>query len=294
MRNDTRHVFIVGCPRSGTTVLHSVLGRHPEVFALPETHFYHFALKRNWLHRFLAERSQLGNYRQFADWMAHNYPDIALPSMKLPRALLVTKFHRVCDEVARHENASCWVEKTPDNLHHLDHIASLDPIAKFIHIVRDPVAVIASLLHVTRVYPETWRFDSVEKCIKKWTSSAELTLTAASKLDNNIVILYDKLLSSEEKIKRKCWSFMGLQIPDELDTKTPDIVYENEAWKKDAATSVLKNPENRAEALLDPDEIHEIHRATEGLYKKVLAFCDRDSEGNVQGSLNSLDSTKHG
>jgi len=294
MRNDTRHVFIVGCPRSGTTILHSLLGRHPELFSLPETHFYHFALRRNWLHRFLTHQSQLGNYCQFADWMAQHYPDIALPSMKLPKALLVTKFHHVCDEVARRENASCWVEKTPDNLYHLDQIASLDPSARFIHIVRDPVSVIASLLHVTREYPETWGFDSVEKCVKKWKTSAELTLSAANRLDNNILILYDTLLSSEEAVKQKCWSFMCLPIPSELDTKTPDIVYGNEAWKKDAATSVLKNPENRAQALLNPEEIHEIHRATEGLYRKVLTLCDRDREGNVRASVDSFDSTNHG
>ncbi len=34
-------VFILGCPRSGTTLLASHLGgRHPELLALPETHFF--------------------------------------------------------------------------------------------------------------------------------------------------------------------------------------------------------------------------------------------------------------
>ena len=35
-----KRLMIVGCPRSGTTLLQSILSAHNDVFSLPETHFY--------------------------------------------------------------------------------------------------------------------------------------------------------------------------------------------------------------------------------------------------------------
>ena len=35
-----KRVLLVGCPRSGTTILQAILSSHPEVFSLPETHFF--------------------------------------------------------------------------------------------------------------------------------------------------------------------------------------------------------------------------------------------------------------
>ena len=33
-------IFIVGCPRSGTTLLQSLLAAHPQIHSFPETHFF--------------------------------------------------------------------------------------------------------------------------------------------------------------------------------------------------------------------------------------------------------------
>ena len=33
-------VFIVGCPRSGTTLLQAMLASHETVYSFPETHFF--------------------------------------------------------------------------------------------------------------------------------------------------------------------------------------------------------------------------------------------------------------
>ena len=36
-----KRVFLVGCPRSGTTLLQSMLHAHPSIYSLPETKFFH-------------------------------------------------------------------------------------------------------------------------------------------------------------------------------------------------------------------------------------------------------------
>ncbi|MGL4503377.1 MAG: sulfotransferase family protein, partial [Planktothrix sp.] len=33
-------IFLVGCPRSGTTLLQSLLAAHPQIASFPESHFF--------------------------------------------------------------------------------------------------------------------------------------------------------------------------------------------------------------------------------------------------------------
>ncbi|HEY9694672.1 MAG TPA: sulfotransferase [Oculatellaceae cyanobacterium] len=38
-------LFLVGCPRSGTTLLQSLLVAHPEILSFPESHFFRSLLE---------------------------------------------------------------------------------------------------------------------------------------------------------------------------------------------------------------------------------------------------------
>ena len=47
-----QRIFLVGCPRSGTTLLQSLLAAHPDITSFPESHFFrHLIDNRRWLHR---------------------------------------------------------------------------------------------------------------------------------------------------------------------------------------------------------------------------------------------------
>ncbi|NJL67494.1 MAG: sulfotransferase [Microcoleus sp. SM1_3_4] len=39
-----KRIFLVGCPRSGTTILQSLLASHPEIISFPESKFFHYLL----------------------------------------------------------------------------------------------------------------------------------------------------------------------------------------------------------------------------------------------------------
>ena len=49
-----QRLFLVGCPRSGTTLLQSFLAAHSEIYSFPESHFF------NWLFFPGSLRTRLG------------------------------------------------------------------------------------------------------------------------------------------------------------------------------------------------------------------------------------------
>jgi hypothetical protein len=136
--------FIVGCVRSGTTFLRDVLRRHPNLACPEETHFY------RWGEPFgtPAYSKAVLNNRV----LAHHRELDGIPE---------TLFRRVLENsVARSDlyrrymrhyitktkpGATRWFDKTPQNVYGAALLASEFPGSKFIHVVRHPVDVAASL-----------------------------------------------------------------------------------------------------------------------------------------------------
>ena len=40
----TKRIFLIGCPRSGTTIAQVMLAGHPEILSFPETQFFKWAV----------------------------------------------------------------------------------------------------------------------------------------------------------------------------------------------------------------------------------------------------------
>jgi len=140
---DNTPFFILGCVRSGTTLLRNILRLHPRLECPEETHFFRWAdpfctkryiatyrasiLKQ---HRtidgidnfqFMLALQSCKNRKQMADWYGQAY------------------LHRIGNPKGR------WFDKTPQNVYGILLIASMYPTAKFIHIHRIPLNVTASL-----------------------------------------------------------------------------------------------------------------------------------------------------
>ena len=118
------HVFLLGFPRSGTTLLEQVLASHPDVEALEERETLSDALRA-----FLAQPDDL-------DRLAHaQEADLA--------RLRAAYWQRVRDEGARPEG-KVFVDKHPLNTLKLPLIAKLFPEAKILFARRDPRDVVLS------------------------------------------------------------------------------------------------------------------------------------------------------
>ena len=155
----TKHVFVVGCPRSGTTWLHLLLAQHPEVATTRETHLfdqYLAHLNRAWeesksrkakvgLTPLLSEQEFYDLCRKFADGV----------------------FGKIA---ATNQVATVILEKTPQHVCYARLILKLIPNAYFIHIVRDPRSVVSSLRAAAHSWAQTWASPGIHSNARLWHS----------------------------------------------------------------------------------------------------------------------------
>lgn len=154
-----RRIFIVGCSRSGTTMLQVCVAAHPAVHSFPETFFFEKAVGRYgaWLARLDLPTGELRTslWRVLAEI---GRPDLGylIPPGPLRFSRAARCFVDLLDRSADDEGRPIWVEKTPMHVHHVDlierHVQS--PAPSFVHMLRDGRDVVTSLVERARRYPE--------------------------------------------------------------------------------------------------------------------------------------------
>ena len=129
-QTETRLIaFIIGCGRSGTTLLGDVFAQHPQVNYLFEPYHLWAAIERrtdvlNLFHR--VEGSLLMNASDYNE-QSHR------------------RFNCLIAGAGNRNPGKLVIEKTPLNALRIGYIEALAPGAKFVHIVRDGVDVCASI-----------------------------------------------------------------------------------------------------------------------------------------------------
>lgn len=136
--------FVLGCVRSGTTFLRDVLRHHPALACPEETHFYRwsepFGTPGN--KKLLSENPVLKRHRHI-DGIGE--PEFAaMLAASSSRGDLCERYMRRFIEGTK-PGATRWFDKTPQNVYGAPMIAADFPRSRFIHIVRNPLDVIASL-----------------------------------------------------------------------------------------------------------------------------------------------------
>lgn len=142
--------FIVGCPRSGTTMVQQALNRHSQVVIPPETKFFF---------------SFLGHPRE--GQLRHLDRLDADLGVRLPRPAArvsgADEARALYEEMARQYVArrgkpgvTCFGEKTPEHTGHLASIRGLFPDAKVVVLYRDGRDVALSLSKVPWMSPDLY------------------------------------------------------------------------------------------------------------------------------------------
>lgn len=288
--NSAKHnngpIFIVGAPRSGTTLLQYMLRSHPRL-SLPtgESHFF-IPLYRN-ADKY-GDLSQLENVRAVLDAMyrqSADFLDSDLHGMKFDVASLAEELHRegrssmsaiiagLFEKNAHGEGKVRWGDKTPYYVLHLPKIMEWFPDAQIIHMIRDGrdcALSMAGRKHDFRVY-------NTYLAAKYWQQYVEVGQAEGRKLGGNVYfeLRYCDLLAEPEKMMRSVCAFLGEEYSDSL-------VYFQKATDPNAKTPLLKKElqsDNRYKwkSLMSRDQIRVFESAAGDTLQhcgyKVISDC---------------------
>lgn len=235
MPTDLNRIFVVGCPRSGTTLVQSLLAAHPEVISFTESHFFDRGFRPWGRSAFLRVRRLRDVTAKFVNENQH-IPEPARRSLlachTAPSAREAARsFIAALDETARAQNATCWVEKTPDHVFRISLIRSAAPTARFIHVVRRAEAVMPSLYRASRQWG---RGKSWLNCGLHWTIALWISALRA-RGPRHLIVPYEALLREQRGVTQGMFRWLGLEWDDRVLTDYPEAAVRclasSEVWK---------------------------------------------------------------
>lgn len=256
---DERPIFIVGCPRSGTTLLQLMLHRHPRIAIPPETRFVLGA----YVHRLefgdLERRENRKRVARFVTRRGTRFRDLGLDRRPVCRqiadapptlgSLLGTVFRAYAD---RHDRPR-WGDKRPGYHAYLEILLRLFPNAQVVHLIRDPRACVASLKRVP------WWKRGVEHSISAWAQSIDDTERAIRRWPGLVTrVSYEDLVADPQTELRRLAAALGedydarMAEPDRL---ASEAVPERKHWHEQTRTAPSTGSIGRWTSELEPWEI---------------------------------------
>lgn len=252
-------IFIVGCSRSGTTLLHSILSQHEHLAAFPETNilpkvlediefrrFGRIAISRRRIPGMLMARlrNSLGITLRF-DWDRLTRDGERLRrlgggkvSLPIPTGRRIS-IRRIYQEFGAFMNAAArgrrWVEKSPQNIYCIHMLDRYFQEATFVHMVREGTATVASLVDAGRKHDafrsRFGRSDGVQRAVAFFNSSVNLTARFGHR-PRHVVVRYEDLADDPRATATRLETFLGIRIDDKLlRYSTAGIVTAAEPWK---------------------------------------------------------------
>ena len=209
--------FIIGSPRSGTTLLERILNRHSRVFIPPETEFFY----RLMLQGLLGKPFDAGQASRFLDSYLECRPATMLGLTKTPelkRRLLEdaddygTLFLRLMDVLRGPSQKPRYGEKTPHHLQSATAILELFPKACMIAMVRDGRAVTRS-----RLQKPGWE-DNLYAAARIWKRDSERLVKLMQRHGDRriLVVRYEELIADASRVVGQVCEFLGEAFQSEM------------------------------------------------------------------------------
>ncbi len=202
-------LFIVGSPRSGTTVLARSLAEHSELWASGESHLYS--------HLFAAGLAE----RAFDGAMLPPGPTLfRLESVSREEFLAYVGLGINALITSRSEGRR-WIDHTPHYALIAGRLAEIFPGASFIHMLRDGREVVQSMLNFARSrhspaiarFAEqriAWASDMRPAC-ETWRDHVEAAMAFCDAHPSRaLVVRYEDLVAAPESTFRTIHAFLGL------------------------------------------------------------------------------------
>jgi hypothetical protein len=277
-------VFLCGHPKSGTTLLRSLLDSHPQLVVFPDETFFLRGFLQEADHLKLKQKVSLALRYLLRFFEVHENHPAAL--MDLPEnERRYAAYVEMCkafdvqisaEDGCRHEgdflsaailafgqvygaltdDAKYWVEKSTYNEMFAEQIFGWWPQAKCIQITREPRDIFASYRRKHKsLVPETFAY--------RWRKSTETGLNNQNRFgeDQYLILRYEDLVQEPEAQIEKLTQF--LSIRDDAVLRVPSrngVPWEGNSMFADKFSHISTKPLGRWESELSPQDVQIIEK----------------------------------
>jgi hypothetical protein len=224
----TKPIFIVGCPRSGTTILAKILNNHSQVASATEIHFFNHLCKLkkydwskiddNFLKTFFNETriedfcSLLKvDFKEFKTQFETTEKDSSLKTIEQNQKRL---FDTLMFLLLKKNSKNRCCEKTPQHLLSVNEILKLYPDAKIIHLIRDGRDTVNSLVKMP------WRPEGLLNNSRFWKQYAKIGMQLHERYlkhtANYHSLKYEELLLNPQNTILELCNFMELEFEEAM------------------------------------------------------------------------------
>ena len=281
-------LFVVGAPRSGTTLVQSLLASHSSATSFTESHFFsrsYVALPllssavlvrdpRPRLREFLAEND--AENARLSGWLSESFspPERGRARLAMRSRGAARGFVTLLDTLAAERERGLWIEKTPMHLRYVPFLERLlkessgRPAVRFVHVIRRGVDVVASLHRASRQWERAY---SLEECVKRWNKDVALSLRRLGS-PSDAFVYYEALTENPERTARRLFADVGLSFEEDVLERyartSNALVTGSETWKAGVRGEI--EPSEGAAASLDSAERERVRfMLKEGLYERL-------------------------
>ena len=213
-------IILLGCRRSGTTLLRKIFSKHPEIVTPPDEPQFILGVCHKYGHVIRNKDSAL-EYVKNHKYLLDGIDVPILESRYLgqndntSKALILTIFNVWWNN--RKSNTLILKHPAISYENNISIIHDIFPNAMYINLIRDPRANISSQL-------ARWHKDSIWRCLNLWKQSINNLDRWKNKLSNDryLEIRYEDLLYSlEDTLKLICKKINVRYTPELLEFKSP-------------------------------------------------------------------------
>lgn len=216
-----RPIFIVGCERSGTTMLGAMLGSSPSALTTPESQFVipllpraHEAIRGKELEQIIAGLCDAWRLRIWGirDLPARLSVSLAASGATYSYRQVISQVIRLYAEDVAKDSAGIWIDHTPTHIKFVDRLFKVFPDARFLHLVRDGRAVALSLQQVT------WGRTTTYQAAEWWSRRVCMGATVELKYGPARVmrVRYEDVVLEPERTLREVCRFAGMEFIDSM------------------------------------------------------------------------------
>ena len=215
----TGPIFVIGCPRSGTTLLTLMLSAHSRIAIPPETRFLLPVFRRR---RSFGDLTDKGNRRRLARTLVRpkgtKFRHLGLDRERVKKGVgagpptIGSALGAVYRAYAAEQGKPRWGDKQPTYFRNVDVLRELFPDAVFVHLVRDGRDCVASLKGMR------WWHQGIVGAAATWVHSVDCARRAQQRLpaERFLQVRYEDLVADPRAELERLCAFLGEGFEEEM------------------------------------------------------------------------------